>query len=290
VPTGFKSAIDGKEIVLSTKELRKRFAADIGESTYYDFVPYATMRTPSTKSLFGSKIDDRELLFAVQREPAAFRIVFGVAKDTLDNWFTIQKAEGDDDGKLNDKIQKELTRLQEKWKSIKLLTLKRLFGYSLPLKNYEDSGDLKNEVADRSARIKHIEPYSKLEINRFIDIDDPEDERDGYPEYYVMKKSAGLVSNQVKVHDSRSILCSSLVVDHRYLGWSVLQSLYDDITGYRYMRWGIYMTMIRYGSGFPDVTWKGPEADQAAIDAFIASGQFDNLNGMKYFCAQRAAA
>jgi hypothetical protein len=98
-----------------------------------------------------------------------------------------------------------------------------------------------------------------------------------------MKKSAGLVSNQVKVHYSRAILCSSLVVDHRYLGWSVLQSLYDDITGYRYMRWGIYMTMIRYGSGFPDVTLMGPEADQAAIDAFIASGQFDNLSGMKCF-------
>jgi hypothetical protein len=49
------------------------------------------------------------------------------------------------------------------------------------------------------------------------------------------------------------------------------------------MRWGIYMAMIRYGSGFPDVTLKGPEADQAAIDAFIASGQFDNLNCMKYF-------
>jgi hypothetical protein len=239
---------------------------------------------PSTKSLFGSKIDDRELLFAVQREPAAFRIVFGVAKDTLDNWFTIRKAEGDDDGKLNEKIQKELTRLQEKWKFIKLLTLKRLFGYSLLLKGYVDSAlALEGEVTDKEAKIAYIEPYSKLEINRFIDVDDPEDERDGYPEYYVMKKSAGLVSNQVKVHYSRAILCSSLIVDHRYLGWSVLQSLYDDITGYRYMRWGIYMTMIRYGSGFPDVTLKGPEADQKAIDAFIASGQFDNLNGMKYF-------
>jgi hypothetical protein len=41
--------------------------------------------------------------------------------------------------------------------------------------------------------------------------------------------------------------------------------------------------MIRYGSGFPDVTLKGPEADQKAINDFIASGQFDNLNGMKYF-------
>jgi hypothetical protein len=123
------------------------------------------MRTPSSRSLFGSKIDDRELLFAVQREPAAFRIVFGVAKDTLDNWFTIQKAEGDDDGKLNEKIQKELTRLQAKWKFIKLLTLKRLFGYSLLLKGYVDSASaLESGVTDKKAKIAYIEPYSKLEI------------------------------------------------------------------------------------------------------------------------------
>jgi hypothetical protein len=284
VATGFKSAIDGKEILVSTKELRKRFAADTGESTYYDSVPFASLRTPSTRGLFGSKIDDRELLFAVQREPAAFRIVFGVAKDTLDNWFTIELVDKDDKGAVNAAVQKELNRLQAKWKFIKLLTLKRLFGYSLLLKGYEDSAaTLEAKVSDKTAKIAYIEPYSKLEINRFVDVDDPKDDRDGYPAFYVMKKSAGLASNQIRVHYTRAILCSSLIVDHRYLGWSVLQALYDDLTGYRYMRYGLYQTMIRYGSGFPDVTLKGPEADQKAIDAFIASGQFDNLNGMKYF-------
>ena len=174
---------------------------------------------------------------------------------------------------LTGKIQKELTRLQAKWKFIKLLTLKRLFGYSILIKGYkDDAAKLENELTDKTAQIAYIEPYSKLEINRFVDVDDPEDERDGYPEFYVMKKSAGLVSNQVKVHYSRGILCSSLVVDHRYLGWSVLQALYDDITGYRYMRYGFYQTIIRYGSGFPDVTLMGPEADQNAIIAFMRSG------------------
>ena len=109
MPTGFKSAIDGKEFVLSTKELRKRFAADVGESTNYDSIALSTLRAPTTRGLFGSKIDDRELLFAVQREPAAFRIVFGVAKDTLDNWFTIELINKDDKGATNEKVQKELT-------------------------------------------------------------------------------------------------------------------------------------------------------------------------------------
>jgi hypothetical protein len=287
MPTGFKSALDGQEITISNESLRKRFAADVGsygESTYYNRVPYGTIRQPSTRGLFGSVIDDRELLFAVQREPAAFRIVFGVAKDALDNWFSIQLVKGKDDGSTNDAVQKELDRLQAKWKFVKLLTLKRLFGYSLLLLGYDDSAvSLEDEMTDVNARIAYIEPYSKLEINRFIDIDDPNDIRDGYPEFYLMKKSAGVSGGQVRVHYTRGLLCSNLIVDHRYLGWSELQCLYDDVTGYRYMRYGLYQTMIRYGSGFPDVTLKGPEANQEAIDKFIASGQFDNLNGMKYF-------
>ncbi len=85
--------------------LKRRFGADTRESTYYDQVPQATLRTPSSRGLFGSRIDDREFLFAVQREPAAFRIVYGVARDTLDNWFTIAPAEGDDDGSLNTAVR-----------------------------------------------------------------------------------------------------------------------------------------------------------------------------------------
>ncbi len=262
--------------------MKRRFGADTGESTYYDQVSYATIRTPTSRGLFGSKVDDRELLFAVQREPAAFRIVFGVARDTLDNWFTVEPVK--EDKTLNDVVQKELDRLQAKTKLIKLLSLSRLFGYSLLLLGYDDSeAELKTEMSEADAKIRYIEPYSKLEINRILEVDDAQDERDGYPKSYFMKKSAGLASLQTEVHHSRALLCSTLLVDHRYKGWSALQCLYDDITGYRYMRWGIYMTMIRYGSGFPDVTLKGPDADQAAIDAFIASGQFDNLSGMKYF-------
>ncbi len=250
--------------------LKRRLGADTGESTYHEQVPHATIRAPSSRGLFGGKIDDRELLFAVQREPAAFRIVFGVARDTLDNWFTIEPVK--EDKTLNEEVQKELDRLQAKTKLIKLLALSRLFGYSLLLLGYDDSEpQLKTEMIESEAKIRYIEPYSKLEINRIVEVEDPEDDRDGYPETYFMKKSAGLASNQVEVHYSRALLCSTLLVDHRYKGWSVLQALYDDITGYRYMRWGIYMTMIRYGSGFPDVTLKGPDADQAAIDAFIAS-------------------
>ena len=96
----FKSAFEGKELALPS-DLKQRFGADIGESTYYNRIPYGTIRQPTTRGLFGSKIDDRELLFAVQREPSAFRIVFGVAKDTLDNWFTIELVDKDDKGKTN---------------------------------------------------------------------------------------------------------------------------------------------------------------------------------------------
>ncbi len=278
------SGTDEKIVKFPIAELKKRFQADTGESTNYDSIAYSTFRTPTSRGLFGSPIDDKELLFAVQREPAAFKIVFGVAKDTLDNWFTVQLQEGEDDGSLNRAIQHKLDTLQAKSKLIRLLTLSRMFGYSLLILGYDDSAkDLTSPMEDTSAGIKYIEPYSKLEINYITEVKDAEDDRDGYPLLYRMKKSSGLSAEQIEIHYSRALLCSTMLVDHRYKGWSALQCLYDDVLGYRYMRWGVYMTMIRYGSGFPDVTLKGPEANQAAIDAFIASGQFDNLNGMKYF-------
>jgi len=136
--------------------IKRRLGADTGESTLYEQVPHATIRAPSSRGLFGGKIDDRELLFAVQREPAAFRIVFGVAKDTLDNWFTIEPIK--EDKTLNTIVQKELDRLQAKTKLIKLLALSRLFGYSLLLLGYDDSeSTLKTELTELEAKIRYIE-------------------------------------------------------------------------------------------------------------------------------------
>jgi hypothetical protein len=282
--TGFEPQGGTDLSTLSLRQLRKRFAADTGESASYDTMDWSTFRSPTSRGLFGGVIDDRELLFAVQREPAAFRIVHGVARDVLDNWFEVKLQEGDDDGSLNKLVQTEMDRLQAKTKLIRLLSLSRLFGYSILLLGYDDNTpELDTPMEDPVSKIKYIEPYGKMEINRIKEVDDPDDDRDGYPEFFFMKKSAGFTSTNIQVHYTRAIFCSTLLVDHRYKGRSVLECLYDDITGFRYMRWGFYMTMIRYGSGFPDVTLKGPEADQAAVDAFIASGQFDNLNSMKYF-------
>lgn len=38
---------------------------------------------------FGAPINDVDLLFAVKREPVAHRIVFMVAHDIFDNWFSV---------------------------------------------------------------------------------------------------------------------------------------------------------------------------------------------------------
>ncbi len=94
------------------------------------------------------------------------------------------------------KSKKSLTAAD---KLIKLLSLSRLFGYSLLLLGYDDSeAELKTEMSEVDSKIRYIEPYSKLEINRILEVDDPEDDRDGYPKAYFMKKSAGLASLQTE--------------------------------------------------------------------------------------------
>ena len=280
--TGFKSEVDNQDVKLGSKALLNRFGFDAPINTQANG-PYSTLRTPSSKGLFGSTIDDAELLFAVEREPAAFKIVYGIAKDILDNWFTVVNADGTPNVELDRKLQGELKRLNAKQKLIKLVALGRLFGYSLLILGYSDNtSSLNNAVSDFGSRILYMEPYSKVDIKDFKEVTNVEDERLGYPEYYVMNKGNNKIGT-VDVHYTRGLLYSPIIVDHRYKGWSVLRCLYDDLTGFRYMRWGLYMTMIRYGSGFPDITLKGAEATEQAIEAFIASGQFDNLNAMKYF-------
>jgi hypothetical protein len=42
-----------------------------------------------SQAVFGGSINDSDLLFAVKREPVAHRIVFMVAHDIFDNWFSV---------------------------------------------------------------------------------------------------------------------------------------------------------------------------------------------------------
>ena len=263
------------------KKLGNWLASKLASDTESD-VEINSLRAPTTNQIFGAKILDSELVFAVEREPAAFRIVFGVAKDVFDNGFSIEEiVQGDAkaDDKLDTDFQAEFERLNGKANFTRLLAFARWLGWSVLLLGYDDTAQtieepvITTDAAGAAARIKYIEPYWKLAIPKIKEIDDANSDRDGYPASYTIK----VTKKRTKTVDaSRTILCATLLTAHRWKGQSQLQVVNDDLNGYRYMRWGCYMVMIMNGGGFPDVTLNG--ANQAEIDAFLDSRQFDNLN------------
>lgn len=263
------------------KRLGTWLSSKIGAETESG-VDVNSLRAPSTNQIFGAKMLDSELVFAVEREPAAFRIVFGVAKDVFDNGFSIEEiVEGNaqPDEKLDSDFQAEYERLNGKANFTRLLAFARWLGWSVLLCGFDDLADsleeplIATDAAGAAARIKYIEPYWKLSVPKVQEVDDPQSENDGYPANYTIKVTK---KRKITVDASRVVHCATLLTEHRWKGQSQIQVVYDDLNGYRYMRWGCYMVMIMNGGGFPDVTLT--DANQAEIDAFLGSRQFDNLN------------
>jgi hypothetical protein len=240
------------------------------------------LRRPTTKGLFGSQVLDSELEFALKREPAAKKVVYDIAKDTFDNWFKIVQHESAENKieNLDSKIQKWLTKLNAKTFLIMAQTFARLYGWSIMVLNFVDNGDSLEDEVSNPTDLLALAVYAKTQVRKIDDDEDIQSPRHGYPEYYTMYAKNALYGKQ-KIHHTRIIHVPGLLLDHRYKGHSVLEVLHDDMLGFRYFRWGVYMSGIRHLSGFPDIELQG--ADKKKIDEFIASGQFDNLNAQRYF-------
>jgi len=235
----------------------------------------STIRTPRGKGLFGGELEAKDLLFGVKREPAAFRIVYGVALDVWDNWFQIEFDPKND--ALAADVMDKLETLHAKDRLVQLSTFERLFGWSILVLRYTDTGATLEDPAGEPNDITDLKVYSELDITGIDEDQDPESERLGFPEKYTLQG----VGTSKKIHFSRAIHSATRLIDHGYKGLSALSPVYDDLMAIRYIRWGAALTMIRYGPGFPDVTLDG--ATLAKINAFIDSGQFENMNAMKYF-------
>lgn len=238
----------------------------------------STLRATTSRDLFGKEdIDPADLVFGLKREPACHRVTFGVANDAWDNGFEIKNTTDPKDTKFNEYIQKELKRLNARGKLTLLTTFERLFGWAILVLRYSDYGGELSSPVDSPAAISEIEPYCQLHVGSVEEDTKRDSERKGLPEYYVF----GTSQENMKVHFSRTIHLATRIFDHPWKGISAAGVVYDDMMSMRYIRWSLAMAMIRYGSGFPDVELL--DADDAKVDAFIASGQFDNLNARKYF-------
>ena len=264
---------------MSTRQKKKRSLVPAGVVVRGDTLlsgtrTSSTIRTPRGRGLFGGELENEDLLFGCKREPIAFRIIYGVALDVWDNWFKIEMDPKNDD--LVADVMDKLETLHAKDRWVQVTAFERLFGWSILLLKYTDTGDTLEDPVGEPTDITDLAVYSELDITRIEKDDDSDSERLGLPEKYTLRGQGSK-----KVHFSRVIHAATRLLDHPFKGLSALSPVYDDLMAIRYSRWAGALTMIRYGSGFPDVTLDG--ATIAKINDFIDSGQFENLNAMKYF-------
>jgi uncharacterized protein YnzC (UPF0291/DUF896 family) len=232
----------------------------------------------SSFAIFGGDIRKDDLLFGAKREPAAHRIVFDVAHDVFDKWFTVENLHDKHDRDLDNKVQSELQSLNAKDIFTQVVAMERIYGWAVLAYQFADSGQDLSQPAVNVIRIERLIAYYDTNVSQVLEDQDENSDRYGLPEYIEVSLKAG---GKQRIQHSRFYWLATRLLGHNYIGQSALEPVMDDLTVLRNIRWGLGMTMVRYGSGFPDVTLEG--ADLTAINAFIDSGQFNNLSAMKYF-------
>jgi hypothetical protein len=229
---------------------------------------------------FGMALNERDLLFAVKREPVAWRVVFQVAHDIFDKGFTVEEIAEKPDPNWSREVSKVLDDLNAKSVYTQMSVFERLFGWAIVAITYVDRGKDVSAPVTSPKEIRQLLPYCTLQFTVQGSDEDkqPGSDRFGLPEFYTIRQKDAA---QARLHYSRAIHCATRLLDHPYKGMSVLEPVYDDLTVLRNIRWGLGQTIYRYGSGFPDVTVTGAKA--ADLDAMEESQQFKNLNARTYF-------
>jgi hypothetical protein len=255
--------------------LRRRFGADTSTETIGIRGAGA-----SSQADFGEPINEQDLLFAVQREPVAYRIVFQVAHDIFDNWFKVEDTAEKPDPNFDKQVQTVLARLNAKSVFTQMAVFERLFGWSIIVEGYADHGKTLEAPVESPQEIRDIVAYGPLQFSVQSSDEDKkeESERFGLPVLYTLARTG---ISQAKLHFSRVLHFATRLLTHPYKGISVLEPVYDDLTVLRNIRWGMGQTMFRYGSGFPDVELQG--ASKKQLDDLEASQQFKNLQARTYF-------
>jgi len=234
----------------------------------------------SSQADFGEPISEEDLLFAVKREPMANRNVFQVSHDVFDKWFEAVEVGKKPDPAFDKAVQKALSSLNAKAVFTQAAIYERLFGWSIIVLGFVDYAGELREPVKRPQEIRDLAAYSPVSFSvQTSDEDqDPNSPRFGLPKFYTL--SRGGSAAQEKVHFTRVIHLATRLIEHAYVGHSVLEPIYDDLQVWRNIRWGLGQTLFRYGSGFPDIELKG--ADKKKIEDFISSRQMESVNARTY--------
>lgn len=228
---------------------------------------------------FGMALNENDLLFSVRREPVAKRVVFDVAHDIFNKWFTVEEVAEKPDPNWSREVSKVLDDLNAKAVFTVAAVYERLFGWSFIALTYVDNGEDISKPVDSPQEIRELVAYSSLQASvQGTDEDkDLKSERFGLPVLYTLRRSGAA---QTKLHFSRAIHWATRLLDHPWKGLSVLEVLYDDMTVWRNERWSLGQTLFRIASGFLDIIIHG--ANKKQIEDFIAQNELANLNTKTY--------
>ena len=231
---------------------------------------------------FGMALNERDLLFAVRREPIANRVVFKVAHDIFGKGFKVEELSEKPDPKWSREVSKVLDGLNAKAALTQLVVYERLFGWAILAKTYVDYGEDAMQPVESPREIREVLPYGSLQCTvQSADEDkDPNSSRYGLPILYTVRRlGEGLEQN--KIHFSRVIHSATRLLDHPWKGMSALEVLYDDQAILRDARWALGETLVRAVGGFANIMLKGAKAKQ--IRDFEDEQNLAQLNARSYF-------
>ncbi len=231
---------------------------------------------------FGQPLNEQDLLFSVKREPVSKRLVFDVPYDMFSKGFTVEEVAEKPDPEWSREVAKVLDDLNATAAIRQLLIFERLFGWAVLAITYVDYGADPSQPVESPREIRELVPYTSFTCSvAYTDEDKDENSpRFGLPVLYTFRRST-TTGVEKKFHYSRAIHCATRLLDHPWKGLSCLEVIYDDSTVYRNERWALGETLVRYGSGFPDITLNGAKKKQ--LDDFENSQQFRALNARTHF-------
>lgn len=262
--------------VLSWLMRRRRFAVESSTETVG-----IRGAGETSQAKFGQAISLQDLIFAVKREPVAHRVVFQVAHDIFDKWFTVEEVAEKPDPDFDKLVQYALSDLDAKSVFTQMAVFERLAGWAIIVIGYVDHGKTLADPVKTPVEIRELAAYMgdlQVTVQATDEDRDLKSSRFGLPIHYTVNRSG---AEQQKIHYTRVIPSATRLLNHPYKGTSVLEPIYDDLTVLRNVRWGMGQTMFRYGSGFPDIELQG--ATKKQLDEFEASQQFKNLTARTYF-------
>jgi len=267
----------------------------LASDSYYDESPFVSpMNNPSLGAKFGGQIKNSILKFASDREPIGKWVVFWAAQDIFDNWFKVIDPKDINNNILDISSQKALNKINAKQTLQRAITFERRYGTAVILCAYTNAGNWDKALPlnddplnpkltpdEKNCKLLQITPYRWPDVNVTKVDEEATSLRYGQPEFYEITRSAQVSTEPTKAHWTKVIHIATRLDEKNYEGQSVLEPVYDDLTGYRNTRWGQYQTLYRYGSGFPHI--KIPGATKKQIRTWIEGGEFDDLFSRTYF-------